>query len=151
MPETYRPTPGHATQNDPPIPVKNLKIQNGGAVPDSANGIDLASAQGSGHAANYAVKAWLLAHDVPAISNPAASQPIDPSMIGQDGNTDMNGSFKTGNWGNWKHSDLKEQPLDGVYNLFKDMVTRGNLKNNNQNQSHEIHQSALLYNSSLNI
>ena len=107
-------------------PFTKLTIQNGGAVPDSANGVDLASSQGSAHAANYAVKAWLLAHDVPAISNPAASQ----SVTGIGGN-DMNGEFKTGNWGNpgnWKHSDLKEQPLDGVWKLFKDMVTRGDLK-----------------------
>jgi hypothetical protein len=48
-------------------PFTKLKIENGGAVPDSANGIDLTGSQGSVHAANYAVKAWLLAHDVPAI------------------------------------------------------------------------------------
>jgi hypothetical protein len=104
-------------------PFTKLKIENGGAVPDSANGIDLTVSQGSVHAANYAVKAWLLAHDVPAISQPAASNPIN----GIDGK-DMNDEYKTGNWGNWKHSDLKEQPLDGVWKLFKDMVTRGDLK-----------------------
>jgi hypothetical protein len=104
-------------------PFTKLKIQNGGAVPDSANGIDLTGSQGSAHAANYAVKAWLLSHDVPAISQPAASKAIN----GIGGN-DMNREFKTGNWGDWKHSDLKEQPLDGVWELFKDMVTRGDLK-----------------------
>lgn len=109
-------------------PFTKLKIENGGAVPDSANGIDLTGSQGSAHAANYALKAWLLAHDVPAISQPAASQTIDQSVMGPDGNSNMNGLFKTGNWGDWKHSDLKEQPLDGVWKLFQDMVTRGNLK-----------------------
>jgi len=107
-------------------PFTKLKIDNGGAVPDSSSGIDLTGSQGSNHAANYAVKAWLLAHDVPAISQPAASNPVN-GIAGDD----MNGSFKTGNWGNpgnWKHSDLKEQPLDGVWKLFKDMVTRGDLK-----------------------
>jgi hypothetical protein len=104
-------------------PFTKLTIQNGGAVPDSANGVDLASSQGSAHASNYAVKAWLLAHDVPAISQPAASNPIN-EIDGKD----MNGVYKTGNWGDWKHSDLKEQPLNGVWKLFKEMVTRGDLK-----------------------
>jgi len=107
-------------------PFTKLKIENGGAVPDSEDGIVLTGPQGSAHAANYAVKAWLLAHDVPAISQPAASNPIN-GIAGDD----MNDLFKTGNWGNpgnWKHSDLKDQPLDGVWKLFKDMVTRGDLK-----------------------
>jgi len=97
-------------------------------VPDSTNGIDLANSQGSAYAADYSVKAWLLAHDVPAISQPAASNPVN-----EEPGNDMNKELKTGNWGdpgNWKHSDLKKQALDGVFKLFKDKVTRGDLKKN---------------------
>jgi hypothetical protein len=92
-------------------PFTKLKIENGGAVPDSTNGIDLAGPQGSAHAANYAVKSWLLAHDIPAISNPAASQAVDGfTSDPDDSNTDMNKpSFKAGNWGDWKHSDMANE------------------------------------------
>lgn len=36
---------------------------------------------------------------------------------------------RSGGWGgDWKHSDLKNQKIDRVFELYDDMVTKGNLK-----------------------
>jgi hypothetical protein len=111
-------------------PFTLLKVLNGGAVPDTTNGIDLSSPQGGGHAADYSIRAWLLAHDVPAISNPAGSgQAFAIDGTSSPSEEDMNAeSFKGADWGNWKHSDLKKQPMDRVGLLFDKMVTLGEFK-----------------------
>jgi len=108
-------------------PFTKLKLQGGGAVPDAANGIDLVGANGSTHATEYSILAWLLCHDVPAITNPTGTNPV----IGwtadiDDSNTDID-SIKF-QWGACKHSDLKNAPIDAVGKLYEKMVERGNLK-----------------------
>jgi len=35
--------------------------------------------------------------------------------------------MKSGSWGNWQHSDLKEQKMDHVWKLYEDMVSKGKL------------------------
>jgi hypothetical protein len=89
-------------------------------------------ATGSNLASQFALRAFMLAHDVPAVSNPAGSDFIDfnNNNVNDDAakNTDMMGK-RSGGWGgDWKHSDLKNQEIDRVFELYDDMVTKGNLK-----------------------
>ena len=71
-------------------------------------------------------RAYLLGHDVPALSNPARShEVISFSADPDDTNTDMPDKLKTDNWGNWEHSDLKNEPMGHACKLFSDMVSRG--------------------------
>lgn len=88
---------------------------------------------GSNLASQFALRAFMLAHDVPAVSNPAGSDFIDFNQ-NQDfddddaKNADMM-NMRSGGWGgDWKHSDLKNQKVDRVFKLYEDMVTKGNLK-----------------------
>jgi hypothetical protein len=96
-------------------------------VPDSSAGIDLSSAAGANHASKYAIRAWLLCHDIPAVSNPTGKNSVFSTQQAPKQDTDMNG-LKSGNWGAWKHSDLKNAPMDVVGTVFEKMVERGNLK-----------------------
>lgn len=82
---------------------------------------------GSALAANYDNRSYLLGHDLPALSNPAGSNPIGFGGNLVQTNTDMPTKLKSGNWGNWKHSDLKNEPMDHVWKLFSDMISKGNL------------------------
>jgi hypothetical protein len=108
-------------------PFTKLKLVNGGAVPDSSNGIDLAGAGGAAHASDYSIRAWLLSHDVPAISNPTGKNSVFSTQAAPNQDTDID-SLKVGNWGAWKHSDMKNAPMDVVGKLYEKMVERGNLK-----------------------
>jgi hypothetical protein len=108
-------------------PFTKLSLVNGGAVPDSSAGIDLSSATGANHASKYAIRAWLLCHDIPAVSNPTGKNSVFSTQQAPKQDTDMNG-LKSGNWGAWKHSDLKNAPMDVVGTVFEKMVERGKLK-----------------------
>jgi alpha-tubulin suppressor-like RCC1 family protein len=90
-------------------------------------GQSIHGANGSALAADYNNRSYLLGHDVPAISNPAGSNPIEFGGNPVQTNTDMPTKLKSGNWGNWKHSDLKNEPMNHVWKLFSDMVSKGNL------------------------
>ncbi len=109
-------------------PFTKLRLVNGGAVPDSKNGIDLSAASGSNHAAEYAIRAWLLSHDIPALSNPTGKNEVEGwTEKLEKSNTDIN-ELKVGNWGAWKHSDMKNAPMNVVLKLYEKMVERGNLQ-----------------------
>jgi len=82
-------------------------------------------ANGSDLAKQYWVRAFLLAHDVPAISNPAGSDFVQGYSGG-----DMNSKWKSGAWSDWKHSDIKNQSFDRVWRVYADMVNRGSLNKN---------------------
>ena len=89
-------------------------------------------ATGSNLASQFALRAFMLAHDAPAAPNPAGSDFIDfnNNSVNDDAakNTDMMGK-RSGGWGgDWKHSDLKNQKIDRVFGLYDDMVAKGNLK-----------------------
>lgn len=85
-------------------------------------------ANGSVLANNYAIRSFLLGHDLPALSNPAGSNKTVLGGVLNEQNTNMmDSSIKTGTWGNWKHSDLKNQDMAHVKNLYIDMVERGRL------------------------
>ena len=82
---------------------------------------------GSAVAGDYANRSFLLGHDIPALSNPAGSNEV---LLGGDmelQNTNMVAKLKTGFWGVWKHSDLKEQKMDHVWKLYENMVSKGKL------------------------
>jgi hypothetical protein len=101
---------------------------NGGAVPDSSAGIDLSSAAGANHASEYSIRAWLLCHDIPAVSNPTGKNSVEGwSKDIDDSNTDME-TLNPSGAGAWKHSDLKNAHMNIVGKLFEKMVERGNLK-----------------------
>ena len=82
---------------------------------------------GSAIAGDYNNRSFLLGHDIPALSNPAGSNEVDEVAFGENTNTDMMSKLKSGNWGNWQHSDLKEQKMDHVWKLYEDMVSKGKL------------------------
>lgn len=88
-----------------------------GQNPQSIHG-----ANGSNLAGQYPRRAFLLGHDIPAISNPAGSDLVD----GYSG-SNMNTQLRSGNWGDWKHSDIKNQDLGHVWKVYSDMVSRGSL------------------------
>ena len=88
-----------------------------GQNPQSIHG-----ANGSNLAGQYPLRAFLLGHDIPAISNPAGSDLVD----GYSG-SNMNTQLRSGNWGDWKHSDIKNQDLGHVWKVYSDMVSRGSL------------------------
>lgn len=97
-----------------------------GQNPQSIHG-----ANGSTLANDYAIRSFLLGHDLPALSNPAGSNETNGfSLKPEDTNTDMPADLKNGNWGDWKHSDLKNEPMGHVWKLFSDMVSRGKLNKN---------------------
>ena len=107
--------------------LKDVNQANGGAVVDATNGIDLSGANGSTHATEYSIRAWLLSHDVPALSNPAGKNAVFSTQQAPNQDTNIDG-LKSSNWGAWKHSDLKNAPMDVVGKLYDRMVERGNLK-----------------------
>ena len=127
LPDTSAITDAQLRTNPFFKPFTKLSLVNGGAVPDSTNGIDIAGPNGAAHAAEYSIRAWLLSHDVPAISNPAGRNLVfsTPNSPAQD--TDLN-TLKAGNWGAWKHSDMKKAPMIIVGKLYEKLVERGNLK-----------------------
>ena len=84
-------------------------------------------ADGSLLANEYLVRNYLLGHDIPALSNPAGSEKVYLGGDIQLQNTDMMAKLKTGNWGDWKHSDLKKQQMGRVWKLYADMITKGKL------------------------
>jgi hypothetical protein len=96
------------------------------------DGQSIHGASGSALASLPRNRSYLLAHDIPAISNPAGSNPIsfddDTNNTDPLKNTNMQQRFKMGNWGNWKHSDLKNESMDHVGRLFIDIVSKGNLE-----------------------
>ena len=101
-------------------------------VENGQNSQTVHGATGSNLASQFALRAFILAHDVPAVSNPAGSDFIDFNNNGNPDddakNSDMMG-MRSGGWvGEWKHSDLKNQKIDRVFELYDDMVTKGNLK-----------------------
>jgi hypothetical protein len=96
-------------------PLSEFSAAAGGTV--SIHGPD-----GSNVAADYLVRAFLLAHDVPAISQPAGSDLVNGYSGGN-----MNAQLRSGNWGDWKHSDIKNQDLGHVWKAYSDMVSRGSL------------------------
>jgi len=93
-----------------------------GQNPQSIHGTN-----GSNLAGQYPLRAFVLGHDIPAISNPAGSDFVDLGGQIELKNTNMMTTKKTGNWGDWKHSDIKNQPLGHVWKVFSDMVSRGSL------------------------
>jgi len=97
----------------------------GGPEADHSNGVDLAGPNGSDHAAQYVIRAWLLAHDVPAISQPAGSHQVE-GIVGTDMNDET--KIKTGDWDNWKHSDFKNQEMNHVWKMYAKMITEGDLQ-----------------------
>ena len=110
------------------IPFTEFFDQNGqnGQNPQSIH-----AANGSALANDYAIRSFLLGHDLPALSNPAGSNETNGfSLKPEDTNTDMPAELKNGNWGDWKHSDLKNEPMGRVWKLFSDMVSRGKLNKN---------------------
>ena len=70
---------------------------------------------------------FLLGYDIPALSDPAGNKEVNLGGNLRDKNTDMMSKLKSGNWGNWQHSDLKEQMMDHVWKLYEDMVSKGKL------------------------
>ena len=82
---------------------------------------------GSAIAGDYNNRSFLLGHDIPALSNPAGSKEVNLGGNLRDKNTDMMDEMKSGSWGNWQHSDLKEQKMDHVWKLYEDMVSKGKL------------------------
>ncbi len=97
-------------------------------MPDSSAGIDLSTAAGAKHASKYSIRAWLLCHDIPAVSNPTGKNSVEGwSKDIDDSNTDME-TLNPSGAGAWKHSDLKNAPMEVVGKLFEKMVERGNLK-----------------------
>jgi hypothetical protein len=111
-------------------PFTILKMENGGANPDS-NGTPVTDPnQGSAaHAAEYSVRAWMLAYEIPALSNPTASGPL---KIGDNGDeygnsTNMNTHLRSGVWGEWQHGGYLND-MDHVWKLYDDWKTKGNLR-----------------------
>lgn len=105
-------------------PFTKLRLLNGGADPDSRNGVDLSGPDGDKHANEYSIRAWLLSHDIPALSNPTGVKPID---TWRGSNTDMNG-LKPEGAGDWKHSDIKNSDMHIVEKFFVKIVENGKLK-----------------------
>jgi hypothetical protein len=106
-----------------------LKMENGGASPDS-NGTPVTDPnQGAAaHAAEYSVRAWMLAYEIPALSNPTASGPLRiPGGVEYGGSTDMNDRLRSGVWGDWQHGGYLND-MDHVWKLYDDWTTKGNLK-----------------------
>ncbi len=93
-----------------------------GQNPQSIHG-----ANGSNLANDYLIRSFLLGHDLPALTNPAGSNPIYEGNTATEHNTDMHVKLRTGTWGDWHHSDLKNQPMDYVWKVHADMVKRGKL------------------------
>ncbi len=93
-----------------------------GQNPQSIHG-----ANGSNLADDYLIRSFLLGHNLPALTNPAGSNPIYEGNMAAASNTDMQTKLRTGNWGNWHHSDLKNQPMGFVWKVYADMVNPGKL------------------------
>jgi hypothetical protein len=110
-------------------PFTILKMENGGANPNP-NGTPVTdpTAGAAAHAAEYSVRAWMLAYEIPALSNPTASGPL---KIGEDdeygGSTDMNKDLRDGVWGAWEHGGYLNE-MDHVWKLYNDWTTKGKLK-----------------------
>ena len=110
-------------------PFTRLKVTNGGANP-AADGIDITSAAGAAHASQYAVRAWMLAHEIPALTLPCASNEVDLGGVLGETNTNMETTFRTGNWGGakWIHSAMKDQDPTHVWKLYRNMCDKGDFR-----------------------
>jgi len=120
--------PGTSATNDPNT-LTNAQLK---TVPffnpfRTFDGQSVHGENGSAIAGDYNNRSFLLGHDIPALSNPAGSNEVDEVAFGENTNTDMMSKLKSGNWGNWQHSDLKEQKMDHVWKLYEDMVSKGKL------------------------
>ncbi|MGB2011756.1 MAG: hypothetical protein ACPHYF_09540 [Akkermansiaceae bacterium] len=123
--------PGTPATNDPNTltnaELKTVPFFNPFRIRD---GMSVHGENGSAVAADYNNRSFLLGHDIPALSNPAGSNEIDRNIFGQSANTDMMDKLRSHHWGNWEHSDLKEEKMDHVWKLFADMVSKGKLHKN---------------------
>ena len=129
---SYRPDPldfGGTPARDDPDTLTNEQLRQ---VPffqpfRTFDGQSVHGEDGSAIAGDYNNRSFLLGHDIPALSNPAGSNEVDEVAFGENTNTDMMSKLKSGSWGNWQHSDLKEQKMDHVWKLYEDMVSKGKL------------------------
>jgi hypothetical protein len=129
---SYRPDPldfGGTPARDDPATLTNEQLRQ---VPffqpfRTFDGQSVHGEDGSAIAGDYNNRSFLLGHDIPALSNPAGSNEVNLGGNLRDKNTDMMDEMKSGNWGNWQHSDLKEQKMDHVWKLYEDMVSKGKL------------------------
>ena len=124
-PDTSPITPAELRANPFFKPFTRLKVVNGGANP-AADGTDITSAAGSAHASNYAVRAWILAHEMPALTLPCASNSLGNIIDGKD----METTFKSGNWSGakWIHSAMKDQDSTRVWKLYRNMCDKGDFR-----------------------
>jgi hypothetical protein len=113
-----------SSEDSPPLVTSTITAP---GIHLSSNGIDLSAASGSTRTERYAIRAWLLSHDVPALSNPSGKNSVFSTQTAPNQDTDID-SLKAGNWGDWKHSDMKNAPMDVVGKLYEKMVERGILK-----------------------
>ena len=125
LPDTSAITTAQLQANPFFKPFTRLKVTNGGANP-AADGIDITSAAGAAHASQYAVRAWMLAHEVPALTLPCASNSLGTIIDGKD----METTFKSGNWSGakWIHSAMKDQDSTHVWKLYRNMCDKGDFR-----------------------
>jgi len=111
-------------------PFTRLDTTGGGAKPYAEGWSVLDPDTGSARAAEYSVRAWLLAFEVPALSNPLACN--GNGVFENAGFTDMqtecfsNAALQDGL--KWTHSAFKEQPMEMVGELYRRYVEKGSLK-----------------------
>jgi hypothetical protein len=124
-PDTSAITDGQLKVNPFFKPFTKLELVNGGANP-AADGTDITTQAGSAHASQYAIRAWMLAHEIPSLSLPTASG----ALPGVSEGADMETSFKSGHWGNvkWTHSAMKERDPLQVRKLYENMCDKGILR-----------------------
>lgn len=110
-------------------PFATVAVLPSGRAAFDPNGTDVHGQNGSAHAAIPAVRSWLLANEIPAISFAAGRNQTQFSGGGNPAqqNTDME-SLANFSMGDWKHSDLKDRHADHVWRLYQDFVQKGNLK-----------------------
>jgi hypothetical protein len=111
-------------------PFTVLGTLGGGAHPDPA-GTAVTNAQaGSAHAAEYSVRAWLLAYEIPALSNPVASGKLpEINNIPYCECKDMNKNdvFNQNNI-QWKHSAFYDEDFADVYKHYEDWQDKGKFR-----------------------
>jgi len=139
LPDTSVITDANLRDNPFFKPFTRLKLVNGGAVPDPTGTVITgpqnsaqASQNASAHASNYAIKAWLLAHEIPALSQPAAANAV-AGIIGNDMNTD----YKTGTWDTnegWTHTAFQDKDMTCVWKLYDKWAQKANLRKSTTNQ-----------------
>jgi hypothetical protein len=127
LPDTSEITENQLRANPFFKPFTKLKLIGGGANP-AADGTEINSTADAAHASHYAIRAWMLAHEIPSLSKPTASGPLDG--VGGAGilGANMEFEFKSGNWGPWIHSALKDQDHTQVWKLYQNMCDKGSLK-----------------------